>query len=160
MTQAEVFRRAVRTSVLVLAVTCAGACAEGSAPEQETLTRSPSGISKEEYCSSSGAMVRDVSAARGTSGVVVSWRDIYATYDPITYRIYRRVETSASWARIAQIELAQTSARDYADPAPPATRADYAITLVGECGESPICSRVNVGEQCSVASIEPLAPHG
>ena len=157
MAQAFVFRRVAQVSALVLTAVCAAGCASPSPAiqEQQTGALDPSGISREEFCSSKRAMLTEVSAARGASGVVVSWRDIYGHLEPVTYRVYRRPGPSADWARVAEFELAQTSLRRYADPSPPPTRLDYAVTSLGECGESPLCTLVNVGERCSVASVDP-----
>jgi hypothetical protein len=142
---------------MVLTAVCAAGCASPSPAAQDEQTGAPdsSGISREEYCSSKQAMVTDVSAARAASGVVVSWRDIYGRLEPVTYRVYRRPGPSADWARVAEFELAQTSLRRYVDASPPPTRLDYAVTSLGECGESPLCTFVNVGERCSVASVDP-----
>jgi len=122
-----------------------------------TTTGCQSGISKEEHCSSPRALVSTVSAARGSSGVPVSWRDIYAVHEPLTYRVYSRPSASADWARITDLDLEPTAQREHVDPSPPATPLEYAVTVIGECGESPICTRTNVGEVCSVASVGPAS---
>lgn len=120
-----------------------------------------SGISKDEHCSSQRAMIdtvsATVSATRSSPGITVSWRDTYAVREALTYRVYRRSSAAAPWSRIAELTLDPTAPREHKDHSHPSTAPYYAVTSIGECGETPICAQVNVGEQCSVASVEPAA---
>ena len=116
-----------------------------------------SGISKQEHCSSERAMIDTVTATRGSPGITVSWHDTYAVGEALTYRVYRRSSSAAPWTRIAELTLDPTAPREHTDQSPPSTAPDYAVTSIGACGETPICTLVNVGERCSVASVEPAA---
>lgn len=79
--------------------------------------------------------------------------------DPVTYRIYRRSGPQDAWTRIASLDLAPGEKREQTDSAPLPTHQEYAVTALGECGESSICFLANVGERCSVASVDPAQRH-